>query len=183
MMRGLTATTIVSLLIAPGGVAAASQSAAASDHALRAYVEQTDREWPGESYQQAITVDSLVLLANAVASLAQQKGILVRLADDVAQLRVNIRGYRAALPDDDRQSARLRRTLIHASGLIQRLLAEANQQRRHSDPALNALRRAAESLDIDQPLRRQPDVIERFFAQAAIILQHLDQQPTRPREV
>ena len=177
------ATALFGLLISAGDAASNSQSAATSDQALRAFIEQADREWPGESYQQAITVDSLVLLANAVASLAQQQGILVRLADDVAQLRVNIRGYRAALPDDDRQSARLRRTLVHASGLIQRLVAEANQQRRPSDPALNALHRAANSLDVDQSLRRQPDVIERFFGQAAIILQRLDQQPTRSREV
>ncbi len=177
------ATALFGLLISAGDVASNSQIAAASNQALRAFIEQADREWPHESYQQSITVDSLVLLANAVASFAQQKGILVRLADDVAQLRVNIRSYRAALPDDDRQSARLRRTLVHASGLIQRLVAEANQQRRPSDPALNALHRAANSLDVDQSLRRQPDVIERFFGQAAIILQRLDHQPTRSREV
>jgi hypothetical protein len=181
-MTTAIATALFGLLISAGDAASNSQSAATPDQALRAFIEQADREWPGESYQQAITVDSLVLLANAVASLAQQKGVLVRLADDVAQLRANIRGYRAALPDDYRQSARLRRTLAHATGLIQRLVAEASQERRPSDPALNALRRAADSLDVDQSLRGQPDVIERFFGQAAIILQRLDQQPT-PREV
>ena len=81
MMPGLTATTIVSLLIAPGGVAAASQSARPSDLALRAFV---------------------------------------------------------------------------------------------------ALRRAADSLDIAQSLRRQPDVIERCFAHAAAILQRVDDRQSRP---
>jgi hypothetical protein len=105
MMVGLIATTLFSLLSSPGDAAIASQSSAASDQALRAFIKQTDREWPGESFQQALTVDSLVLLANAVASLAQQKGILVRLVDDVAQLRANIRGYQA---DYRRMTARAR---------------------------------------------------------------------------
>jgi hypothetical protein len=183
MMTKLVATAIACVGAVATDAYTPSQDVGVADHALRAFIEQTDREWPGESDQQAITVDSLVLLANAVASLARQKGIHVRLADDVAQLRVNIRGYQAGLPEDERQSARLRRTLVHASGLIQRLLAEANQERRPSDPALNALGRAAESLDVDQSLRRQPDVIERFFGQAAAILQRLDQQQPRPREV
>ena len=183
MMAGLFAATLVGLLSAGGHVATASQNAAASDPALRAFIEQTAREWPGESYQQSITVDSLVLLANAVTSLAQQKGILVPLADDVALLRANVRDYQAGFPEDDRQSARLRRTLVHASGLIQRLVAESSQERRAGDPALNALRRAADALDTEQSLRRQPDVIERFFGYAVTILQRVDHAHVRPREV
>jgi hypothetical protein len=182
MIAALTAIALFGLVIAAGGPTAA-QSAAASDAALRAFVEQTDREWPGDSDQQAITTDSLVLLTNAIASLAQQKGVLVHLADDIAQLRANIRGYQAGSPGDQRQSARLRRTLIHASGLIQRLVAEANHQRRASDPSLNALRRAADALDADQSLRNQPDVIERFFGHAAAILQRIDRQQPRSLEV
>lgn len=178
MMRiGLTAIAIIGPLIGAGTVAGHPQSTAASDPALRAYVEQTDREWPGESHQQAITVESLVLLSNAIASLAHQRGINARLTDDLAELRANTAVYRAGSPEDPRQSGRLRHTLIQAGDVVQRLVSEADGQRRRDDPALNALRRAADSLDVDQSLRQQPDVLERFFGQAAAILRSVERQP------
>lgn len=179
MTTALIATTLWCAVLAAGDAGPARQDAAVNDPALRDFMAQTDRERPGESYQQAITVESLSLLASAIASLAQQNGAQVRLADDIARLRANIRGYRAGLPDDERQSARLRRTLVQASGLIDRLVAEARHERRASDPELNALRRAAESLDQDQSLGGQPKVIDRFLGHAAAILQRLDHRAAR----
>ena len=85
--------------------------------------------------------------------------------------------YRTGLPDDDRQSARLRRTLVHASGLIQRVVAEANQERRPGDPALNALRQAADALECQLSLFAGNLTSSSVSSvQAAIILQRLDQQ-------
>jgi len=150
------------------------QSATASDPALRAFIEQTRRDRPEEPLQQASTAESLTLLASAVSSMAQQRGALVRLADDVARLRADIRAYRAGSLDAPQQSARLQRTLTQASLLIHRLVAETRHERRASDPELNALRRSAESLDHEQSLRKQPDVLERFFDHAAAILQRLE---------
>lgn len=163
--------------------ALAAQELRITDPAVRAFVEQADRELPATSAQHGVIVRSLNLLANAIVSLAQRGDAQVRIADDIARLRVDIRGYQSGGADAATQSGRLRRTLIQASGLMQRLVVETSHVRRASDPELNALRRAAESVDETQSLVRQPDVLERFFEHAATILQGLDRRQAQPSEV
>jgi hypothetical protein len=183
MNHQLVAAALCCALAAAFPAVAATQASSEGDQSVRAFVEQTDRQRPADSNQRSITVGSLNLLDKAIESLAQRGGAQVRIADDIARLRVNIRGYQAGVSDGGPQSARLRRTLVQASGLIERLVTETSHVRRPRDPELKALRRAAESLDESQSLRSQPDVIERFFRHAASILQRLDRQPTRAPEV
>lgn len=75
---------------------------------------------------------------------------MIRSAKDMKKFEIV-----ATSPEDDRQSARLRRTLVHASGLIQRLVAEVSQ----------------------------PDVIERCLGHSEAILPRIDHQQPRPLEV
>jgi hypothetical protein len=174
MTAHLAAAGASCMLLLLTGSAIASQDVAGSDQALRAFVEYTDRKSSGEAHQQAITVKSLTLLADAVASLAQRNGLATRLDGDVATLRQHISDYQTGRSGEVAQSARLRRTLIHAGALIRRLLVEAKKDARPRDARLNALQRAAESLDDRQLLRRQPDVIENFFRHAAQALLRFD---------
>ena len=174
MTANLAAAAASSALLLTMAPATGVQHVAEADRALRAFVEYTAREWPGEAHQQAITVKSLTLLADAVASLAERNGLATRVGGDLATLRENIRHYHNGRPGELVQSTRLRRTLMHASALTRRLLVEANKDADPRDARLNALQRAAESLDDHQPLRRQPDAIENFFRHAAEALQRFE---------
>lgn len=98
-------------------------------------------QWPGESLQQAMTAETLGLLADAVVSLAERKTLSTReLLFKVDELRSCVLIARADIVDE----------LVERAGLEKSPVA----------PRLSALRRAAESLDPSAPLRRQPDVTD-----------------------
>jgi hypothetical protein len=158
----------------PAG-AASGQMPSVSEPALRLFLEQVDREWPGESEQQAITVKSLELLAAAIGSIARRKQLpLPNLERSVCELRELTERYRAGRPDDLVQARRLRETFVSAADLIDRLLTSAGLQKKPVDPRLGALHRAAESLDASLTVRRQPDVLERFFTHAGEALRRIE---------
>jgi hypothetical protein len=166
--------TVVLMWQVPASTAR-GQTPSASDPALRLFLEQIDREWPGESEQQAITVASLELLADAIGSVARRTQLpLPNLERSVRELRQLIERYRAGKPDDLVQARRLRETFVEAADLIDRLLTSAGLQKKPVDPRLGALHRAAESLDTAMTVRRQPDVIERFFSHAGEALRRIE---------
>jgi hypothetical protein len=63
------------------GNAVASQETPATaavpvqDPTLRVYLDKIDRDWPGESYQQSLTAQSLILLADAIVSVAKSRNL------------------------------------------------------------------------------------------------------------
>lgn len=175
MPLALAAATALNLLIVQPAAAIPQQSAPPiTDPALRAFVEQVAREWPGESHQQALTVASLTLLADAIKSVAERRRLSSpRVAQGVDELRSQTRAYGAAAPSDGGQGVRLRQAFVTASDLVAHLVNAAGIEKEPVDPRLSALRRSAESLDTTQSLRRQPDVIERFFHHAAEALQRV----------
>lgn len=161
------------LVVAILSVAQQSTTAAAgATHKLADYV---NREWPGESHQQAVTSTALTLLADAIeANAMRPSAARDDVAADVVRLRRQIHEYRTGTPGDLKQSRRLRRVLISASSLIERVLESANARQRPRDPRFNALERSAKSLSEDATVLRQPDVLERFFRHAVEVLQRLD---------
>lgn len=172
----VTLLTIVGLTV-PALATASQQTPAAppTDPLLRTYVEHVAREWPGESAQQALTGESLTLLADAVGSVAERKQLSspqVRLA--VEQLRRQTAEYQVGTPGTLEQSKRLRRTFATAAELVASLVDRAGLEQQPVDPRLSALGRAADSLDDEMLLRRQPDVIERFFHHAGEALRRID---------
>jgi hypothetical protein len=172
-----TALTLIAFMLAamPAGSAVAQHTPPPQDRALLAYIDQVEREWPGESAQQALTADSLTLLADAIASVADRQQLTtpqVRLA--IEQLRRQTQAYRAGTPGTHEQAKRLRRTFKETAALVDSLVARAALKQEPVDPGLAALARAADSLDDDMLLRRQPDVIERFFHHAAAALRRVD---------
>jgi hypothetical protein len=172
-----TALTLIAFTVAatPTRSALAQPTPPPQDRALLAYIDQVEREWPGESAQQELTADSLTLLADAVASMADRKQLTtpqVRLA--IEQLRRQTQAYRAGTPGTLEQAKRLRRTFQETAALVDSLVDRAARKNEPVDPRLSALARAADSLDDDMLLRRQPDVIERFFHHAAAALRRVD---------
>jgi hypothetical protein len=165
----------VSSLFLAGILSVLLQSAAQSTAEVQKLSDYVSREWPGESHQQSINSTALTLLADAIeARAAQRPSASGALAEDIAKLRQQIEDYRTGKPGDLAQSRRLRRTLVHASSLIERILEAADARRRPRDARLNAVERAAQSLSETAPLVRQPDVIERFFHHAVEALERLD---------
>jgi hypothetical protein len=122
-----------------------------------------------------LTADSLKLLIDAIVSVAEHKQLSspqVRLA--VELLRRSTDDYRAGRPGTLEQSERLRQTLKRAADLVESLIDRAGLEKNSVEPRVSAIHRAAESLDEDMVLRRQPDVIERFFHHAGEALRRVD---------
>lgn len=140
---------------------------------LRTFVEHVDREWAGDSHQQAVTVTSLRLLADAVEAVGRRSADHASMDREIAELRAMTGEYDRGTPGDPQQSKRLRKTLLGASQIVARTVTAAGLASR-PDPRLSAMQRAARSLDDDAPLRRQPDVLERFFQHAAEALRRFD---------
>lgn len=69
--------------------------------------------------------------------------------------------------------------LVSAAAVVDRLAETAGVKERPVDLAITAMRRAAESIDPEQPQRRQPDVIERFFHHTSDILRQIERQPPK----
>ena len=139
--------------------------------------EFVTREWPGERQQQALTVTALNLTADAIDDVAKRNGVAANeLNRDISKLRELIERYSSGTPGDVEQTSRLERALKQAASLINDLAA-ADHQRRTKPADLNAMERAVSSLDDDAPLRRQPDVIERFFTHAVALLRGLNARP------
>lgn len=163
MMRIHTSFTVLLVMT----TSAYAQVPAPPAQAVETFVQHVDREWPGESQQQALTRDSLRLLADAVADLARRHKLSSsEFERELQALRDATARYAAGTPGDASQSRQLRKTLETAADLV-RTLAVHTGAASSIDARLNALERSAESLDRDQPLRRQPDVLERFFHHAA----------------
>jgi len=136
-------------------------------------VEHVDREWAGDSQQQIVTVTSLRLLADAVEAVGRRSADHASIDRDIAELRAMTGEYERGTAGDPQQSKRLRGTLLAASQIVERTVKAAGLAGR-PDPRLSAMERAAKSLDDDAPLRRQPDVLERFFHHAAEALRRID---------
>ena len=168
-------TTASCLLVAAALNVMVVQSEAQSSAALQKLADYVAREWPGESHQQAITTTALTLLADAVEARAAEPAARgADLAPDIERLRRQIDEYRSGKPGDLRQSRLLRRTLLDASSVIERLLTRLDARRQPRDARLNALERAAKSLSENAPVIRQPDVLEHFFRHAVEALRRLD---------
>ena len=152
------------------------QSTTGDQGATQKLTDYVNREWPGESRQQAVTSTALTLLADAIeTSAARQRAGTRDLAADIARLRRQITEYRTGTPGDLTQSRRLRRLLIDTSSVIEQVLESAGARQRPRDARLNALERSAKALSEDAPVRRQPDVLEYFFRHAVDLLQRLEQ--------
>jgi hypothetical protein len=166
---------LIALLVLPSSVFAQSlASQGTSPQAIDVFVQHVDREWPGEAHQQALTGESLNLLLNAVEVLAQRRNATsAEFARSLQQVRSETGKYGAGTPGDLSQSRQLRKTLRTTADVV-RILAERTGVADSIEARLNALDRSARSLDDDQPLRRQPDVLERFFRHAAEILKAMD---------
>lgn len=166
---------VISVLMSSLGaiVAAVSPQQRQDADAVQAFVQQVEREWPGESAQQAITAESLRLFAEAVRIVGKENAPIAEL-DKLTRLTES---YAANKPDAPDQPRRLREALLAATNVADRLIAVHGAAGEHNARRLAAMRRAAESLDLKQPLRRQPDVIERVFHQAAEILQGVKPRP------
>ena len=159
--------TVVACLAAANASAATAQSADART-ALQSFVAHVEREWPGQAEQQAITVESLNLLADTVRSIASARGQLTPDTLTVLdRLRTETQRFASGKPDNTTQSTQMRHVLTTATDLLARLAASAGTE---TQSRLAALRRAADGLDARQPLFRQPDVLERYFHQAAELL-------------
>jgi hypothetical protein len=150
-----------------------AQAQPAGSDPLRAFDEYVRREWPGERTQQEINCRALELMVNAVEAVAAKRRVgEAKSMESAARVRERRQDYCSGNPADREQPRKLRRTLIEASELIEKL-AESVEQRKFT-AHVNALNRAAESLDEAAPLRRQPDVMERFFHHGAELLVLLD---------
>ena len=159
----------------------APQSTTAPAGATHKLADYVNREWPGESHQQAVTSTALTLLADAIEANGTRQSLEKRdFAADVVRLRQQINEYRTGKPGDLEQSRRLRRVLIGASSLIERVVESADARQRPRDPRLNAVERAAKSLSENTTVLRQPDVLERFFRHAVAALQRLDGESGGP---
>lgn len=152
------------------------QSAPQPSGELQKLDEFVTREWPGESHQQTVTSIALTLLADAIeASALRQPEAGTGFAAGIVRLRQQINDYRDGPPGELEQSTKLRRILIDASVLIDRLLKTARARGRPHDPRLNALERSARSFSEEATALRQGDVIERFFRHAVEALRRLEE--------
>ncbi len=137
--------------------------------ALHSFAEYVEREWPGEGAQ-VINCKALSLMADAVESVAAKRQISLRsIGKEMTRFRAHTTAYCQGSPEDRAQPDKLRRTLIRGSRLIAEL-AEAAPDRVGLTAHLNALDRAARSLDKDASPQRQPDVVERFFHHGVQVL-------------
>jgi hypothetical protein len=141
--------------------------------ALRAHFEQVERESPAESAQQALTADSLTLLADAIHSFAERKQLSSRRS---AWRQSNC----GALPPRIAAVSRARSSNRNGGGepcntrptwCSRSSIATGSSRSRSTHGCLH---RAAASRDDDPVLRRQPDVIERFFHRAGEALRRID---------
>jgi hypothetical protein len=166
----------VAMTVVVAGCAAAACATRAADTAvLTEYRQQVQREWPGESHQQALTTDTLRLLAAAIGAVAERRTeAWPELASRLERMRADTEAYRLGQPGTLDQSAALRRIFMNTAGLITELVERAGVAERPVDPRLSALHRAAESLAPDMLLRRQPDTLERFFHHAGEALHRVD---------
>ena len=147
-----------------------SQATNVSNPSLRSFIEQVEREWPGDARQQAITVESVTLLANTVESIASSRQALTPdLRTVLDRLRTEIRRFETGTAGIATQSVQLRHVLTTATDLLARL-AGNDAAKEPAKSRLAALRRSVDGLDGKTPLRRQPDVLERYFHQAAELL-------------
>ena len=135
-------------------------------------MEYVQREWPGERAQQDMSCRALRLMADAIDAVSVAKDPR-QSANEMARLRERIQEYCSGRPDDGAQADKLRRTFIAGAAAINQLAT--SRPPRALAAHLNAVERAAQSLDDHGLLRRQPDVIERFFhhaAEALMLLNH-----------
>jgi hypothetical protein len=141
---------------------------------LDAFVAQVDRDWPGETRQQAITTDSLRLMADAIAAVAARVRLdSPRVAGRLEQLREETERYAQGTPGTERQSGQLRRTFLTGVDVMAALIDRIDEGR-ELEARVSALQRTARSLDDDDPVLVQPDVIERYFRHAGEILKLVD---------
>ena len=160
----------------PGPSSASQEPSPASP--VQTFARQVERDWPGESQQQTLTVESLKHMSVAIESLltGSQK---TTFENDFLRVTSDIRTYASGIPGELVQAKRLRDVFQAASELIVRM-ADRLAQLDRRDPNLSAMRRAARSLDDDQMLLRQPDVIERFFDHAAAALVKIEAAQSPP---
>ncbi len=153
------------------------QSQTVATPALQSFVQHVEREWPGERAQQEINCRALELMASAVEAVALGRKVRGNdVPSGIMRFGELTGSYCTGDPNDRDQPQRLRRTLVDGSALMAALVRTTGD--RNSSAHLNALDRAARSLDRHAPLLRQPDVIERFFHHAAAVLTLLDRGVT-----
>ena len=145
----------------------AASLAACQGGALTHYLDYIDREWPGNATQHAITSRALSLLLQAIDEVAgTQAPPSTQLVRSLEPVRGLVATYDGGPHDRGAQSATLQRIFLGLTDVLERLVAASGRLEEPVDPRLSALRRSAESLDLRVPLRRQPDVLERFFHHA-----------------
>lgn len=137
--------------------------------ALRGFIAHAEENWPATPQQQAQTADTLDWLASAIQSLATTKSLTVAdLSTKLQAFRASIKEFAAGKPDNPEQPRTLQRMFVDGASLVDELLAAS-----HLDRA-TAVSQAAEALDLNQPLQRQPRIIERYFREVSGALQRVD---------
>jgi hypothetical protein len=138
--------------------------------AVRGFVAHAEREWPAAPSGPQ-TVDTLDWMVTAVESLANNRRIAVdNLSGRVRQVRGLIKEFSSMNAESLERTRVLRRIFVDGAALIADLAFAAGTD----DVDRAALRRAAESLDVNQLPRRQSERIERYFQAASEALQHID---------
>jgi hypothetical protein len=138
--------------------------------AVRGFVLHAEREWPAAP-SGAQTVDTLDWMITAVESLANNRRIAVDdLSVRVRHLRTLMKEFATINAESVERTRVLRRVFSDGAVLIGDLAFAAGVDA--VKPA--DLRRAAESLDLNQVPGRQADRIERYFQAASEALQHID---------
>jgi hypothetical protein len=121
-----------------------------------------------------MTVDTLERLGDAIASLALTKGATsAPISQRTSTFRASTRGFAAGKPGAVAQAAALRETFLIGASLV-RAVVTASGLANDVDEQVTSLERSAESVDRAQPLPQQADAIERFFRDAAAVLERVD---------
>ena len=179
-----TSRTIRAAAFASGVATAALVTACAVHHtgapprfvdndSLRLYVAHAERNWTAGSEQQAMTIDTLDRLADAIASLAVSKGaVSPTFTERLSELRSSTVAFASGKLGANEQAAALRETFGIAASMVRSLVNATSA--RDADDDLTALDRSAAAIDAARPLPLQADAIERFFQTAAATLERVD---------
>ena len=160
---------VVSLFMAGSASAQGSSPAgvALSDPAVDAFVTFVAPKHSGP-LSRPFVVAALDRFVSAIEAVA--------LAHDVADaalfttahdIRRDVRRLYSRRSTAEAQIKKRRELFVAAAGLMTAIHAQLPAEYRVPAPRLEALERAADSLDVEDPLLKQPDSVERFFRHAA----------------
>ena len=136
------------------------------------------RQWPTDERGPAVTVEALRLMERATRGIADDWHITDdKFRDSMADFESAWEALSRHAPGDKNRPALARDALDQGRTMID-LLAEA--LRDTGTPiktGLSAMKESVEQFDRKQPVRQQVDVLERYFDQAAALLQSMLDAP------